>query len=270
MMILGSRLFAGVFATSVLLAGSALAADPGVMTEPPVAASDWIVQVTPYLWASGIDGNISPFQRAPTVGVDVPFSEIWDNLNFGGFMSVWARRDRFVFSGDLMYVNLSDTDTVGIPNLPDFPGGAIDASLDTVQFYAALEGGYRVVDTPEFTLDALAGGRFWYISNDVTLSYAGYSISRGADFTWIDPLIAARAFYNITDKLSVMGHADIGGFGVGSELTWSVLGTVNYVFNDNWSVSAGYKYLSVDYDDDGYVFDVDMSGPVLGFTYRFN
>ena len=89
------------------------------------------------------------------------------------------------------------------------------------------------------------------------------------DFNWIDPLIGARAFYAFNDRLSVMGQADIGGFGVGSDLTWSLLGTFNYVFNDTWSASLGYKYLSVDYDDDGYVFDVDLSGPVLGVTYRF-
>ncbi|MBX3583778.1 MAG: hypothetical protein KF810_17970 [Rhizobiaceae bacterium] len=241
------------------------------MEEPPVGASDWVVQVTPYLWASGIEGAISPFTRAPTVNVDVPFSDIWDSLNFGGFLNIGARRDRFVFSGDIMYVNLSDAGTIGtLPTLPGFPGGAVDASLDTVQFYAAALGGYRVVDTPEFTLDAMAGGRFWYISNDITVSYNGFSLSRGADFTWIDPLVGARALYNFSDKVSVLAQADIGGFGVGSELTWSVLGTFNYVFNDNWSTSVGYKYLSVDYADDGYVFDVDMSGPVVGFTYRFN
>jgi hypothetical protein len=259
----GCALAVGIFAS-----GIAAAADPETEAPPPLGAPDWVVQVTPYLWASGMEGNVSPFQAAPTVHVDTPFSEVWDHLNFGGFMNVWARRDRFVFSGDLMYVNLSAAEVVGpFPNLA--PDVALDAELDSIQFYAAGQVGYRVVDTPQFSLDALAGGRFWYISNDLTVSYAGYSLSRGEDFSWFDPLVGARAFYNITDKLSVMGQADIGGFGVGSELTWSVLGTFNYVFSDNWSASVGYKHMSVDYDDDGYVFDVDMSGPVIGVTYRF-
>jgi hypothetical protein len=261
---LGSCLLAaGIFASGV-----AGAADPEMETPPPLGAPDWIVQVTPYLWATGMEGDVSPFQAAPTVHVDVPFSEVWDNLKFGGFVNVWARRDRFVFSGDLMYVKLSAAEVIGpFPNLA--PDIALDAELDSTQFYAAGQAGYRIVDTPQFSLDALAGGRFWYISNDLTVSYAGYSRSRGEDFSWFDPLVGARAFYNITDKLSVMGQADIGGFGVGSELTWSVLGTFNYVFNDHWSASLGYKHMSVDYDDDGYVFDVDMSGPVIGVTYRF-
>ncbi len=257
-----------VLTCGLVASGAAIAADAGVQTEPPLGASDWVVQVTPYLWASGIEGDVSPFQSAPTVGVDLPFSEIWDHLNFGGFLNIWARRDRFVFSGDLMYVNVSDAKTFG--PLPSLPPAPLDAELDMVQFYAAVQGGYRLIDTPRFTFDALAGGRFWYISNALTVSYGGFSVSRSEEFNWIDPLIGARAFYAFTDKLSVMGQADIGGFGVGSELTWSVLGTFNYVFNDNWSASAGYKYMSVDYDNDGYVFDVDMSGPVLGVTYRFN
>ncbi|MER9200892.1 hypothetical protein NKJ28_27520 [Mesorhizobium sp. M0145] len=127
----------------------------------------------------------------------------------------------------------------------------------------------RVLDTPQFTFDALAGARVWYISNDVTVQYAGFSLSREEDFGWVDPVIGARAFYNITDRLSVMAQADIGGFGVGADFTWQVLGIVNYLLTDHFSVSAGYKHLAIDHDDEGYVFDATLSGPVLGITYRF-
>jgi hypothetical protein len=264
-----ARIVAGAaFVAACAGANNAAGADAAV-EEAPLGASDWVVQVTPYLWAAGMEGDVSAFQQAPAVHVDVPFSEIWDDLNFGGFLNVWARRDRFVFSGDLMYVNLSDAAVVRpLPNLA--PGLEISAELDSIQFYATAEAGYRVVDAPEFKLDALAGGRLWYVSNDLSLALdGGGSRSFEEDFSWFDPLVGARAFYSITDRLSVMGQADIGGFGAGSELTWSVLGTFNYIFNDHWSASVGYKHLSVDYDHDGYVFDVDMSGPVIGVTYRF-
>jgi hypothetical protein len=134
---------------------------------------------------------------------------------------------------------------------------------------ATLQAGYRVVDTPKFTLDALGGIRFWHISNDVTVSALGLSRSYGESFNWVDPLVGTRALLRLTDKLSLQAQADIGGFGAGSELTWSVLGTVNYVLTDHLSVSAGYKALHVDYDRDGYVFDSRLNGPVLGVTYRF-
>ncbi len=40
-------------------------------------------------------------------------------------------------------------------------------------------------------------------------------------FSWVDPVVASRVFVNLTDRLSLQAQADIGGFGVGSDLTWS-------------------------------------------------
>lgn len=256
-----------------MLAGHVLpaAAADGQGMSQPVGQSDWVVQVTPYLWASGMAGNVSPFRDAPTIHVEKSFSDVMEDFNVGGFLNIWARRDRFVFSGDIMYVDTSAAKTTRV--LPDiFPGGVeVNGELDSVEFNATAQAGYRLVDTPRFTFDALAGGRYWYVSNDVTINVEQIGrISRSEDFHWIDPVVGPRAFYNLTERLSVMGQADIGGFGVGSDLTWSVLATMNYVVNDRLSLSAGYKHLAVDYDHDGYVFDVDLSGPVLGVTYRFN
>jgi hypothetical protein len=265
-------------------AGFAYAADNAVAADVDPAAgphSDWALQITPYMWATGLDGEISPFRRAPTLQVEKSFSDVMDDLNFGGFINIWGRYDRFVLSGDVMYVNTTDSKATGplpalqIPGLAAIPGGArIDADVDTREFMATLQGGYRVIDTPEFTLDALGGARFWYISNDVSVTASHpllgrISASHEESFGWVDPVVGARLFVNLTDKLSMQGQIDIGGFGVGSDLTWSALATVNYTFTDNLSVSAGYKVLDVDYEHDGHVFDTRLSGPVLGLTYRF-
>ncbi|WP_035226272.1 hypothetical protein [Agrobacterium tumefaciens] len=243
--------------------------------------ADWAFQATGYLWATGLNGNISPFRRAPTLHVEKSFSDVMDDLNFGGFLNIWGRYDRFVLSGDLMYVDTTDSKAAGplpalqIPGLPTLPAGAaVGANVDTQEFMATLQAGYRVIDVDGFSLDALAGARFWHISNDVAVTAShpligSVSASHRESFGWVDPVIGARAFFSLTDKLSVQGQVDIGGFGAGSDLTWSALATVNYVFTDTLSVSAGYKVLDVDYSHDGYVFDSRLSGPVVGLTYRF-
>ncbi|KAA0969050.1 hypothetical protein FPY71_16000 [Aureimonas fodinaquatilis] len=236
------------------------------------AVPGWALQITPYMWAAGLKGNISPFRRAPTIGVEKPFSDVMDELNIGGFVNLWARYDRFVFSGDIMYVSTTDSRTSGpLPPLPiPVPiGTVVNGSVDSTQFTATLQGGYRIIDNTAFSLDVLVGARAWHISNDVTVSALGASRTYGESFGWVDPVVGARAFLPFTEKLSVMAQADIGGFGAGSELTWSVLGTVNYAFTDTLSVSAGYKVLDVDYRHGGHVFDVQLSGPVLGATWRF-
>lgn len=258
----------------------ALAADAAVAQ--PEEKPGWALQVTPYMWAAGLDGRISPFQRAPTIEVEKSFSDVLEDLNFGGFVNVWGRYDRFVFSGDVMYVDTTDSHASGplpalqIPGLGVTipPGANVNATVDSKQFMATLQGGYQVLDTPQFTLDALAGVRFWHISNDVTVTASHASIgtrsaSHGESFGWVDPVIGMRAFVPLSEKLSLQAQGDIGGFGAGSEFSWSAMATVNYVFNSQLSASLGYKVLDVDYDHDGHVYDTQLSGPVLGMTYRF-
>ncbi len=272
-----NRLNTYAFAVALSLWGVEAASAADAVTVPPEAPSGvesqrWALQITPYVWAAGLKGDISPFQRAPTIGIEKSFSDVLSDLNFSGFVNVWGRYDRFVISGDMMYVDTTESHAYGnLPPLPITipPGTVVKGDVDSKQFMATLQAGYRVVDTPKFTLDALGGIRFWHISNDVTVSALSLSRSYGESFNWVDPVVGTRAHLRLTDKLSMQAQADIGGFGAGSELTWSVLGTVNYLLTDHLSVSAGYKALHVDYNRDDYVFDSRLNGPVLGATWRF-
>jgi len=243
---------------------------------------DWTLQVTPFLWAASLSGKISPFQRASTVDVDKSFSDVMENLNMGGFLNIRARHQRFVISGNLMYVDTSDAHARGplsafqIPGLDITipPGASIDGKVDTTQFMATLLGGYRVLDTPEFTLDMSGGVRFWHISNSISVttnhpSTGRHSASYSEDFGWVDPLLGIRVFFPLSDSWSLQSEADIGGFGVGSRLTWSVLASATYSFTDALSASAGYKALKVNYDNHGHRYDTLLSGPMLGVTWRF-
>lgn len=273
-----------VLALSLYGAQTAYAADDAAGRPEASAAGspEWAVQITPYLWAAGLKGDISPFKRAPTLGVEKSFSDVLSDLNLGGFAHIWGRRDRFVVSGDVMYVDTTDGHASGplpafqIPGLgvPIPPGATVDAKVDTKQFIATLQGGYRVFTTPQFTLDALAGARVWRISNDVSVTASHPAIgtrsaSHGEKFSWIDPVVGARGFLSLTDNLSLQAQADIGGFGAGADFTWSALATANYTFTDSLSASLGYKALDVDYDQGGHVYDTRLAGPVLGVTYRF-
>ena len=265
----------GLF-SPLALAADSTASDTAGATKP------WAVQVTSYVWAAGLRGDVSPFRRGPVLQVDKSFSETLSNLSAAGFVNGWARQQRYVASGDLMYVNTSSKGGTG--ELPAFhlpvigveipAGGEIDGKIRTQQFMATLLGGYRVIDSPKFTLDTLAGARFWHISNKASVTVRGPStgaISHNyrEDFHWLDPVLGVRTFAHLTEQLSIQAQADIGGFGAGAKLTWSALATVNYVFSPKLSLSAGYKVVKVDYDRNGYVYDARLAGPVLGLTYRF-
>lgn len=247
------------------------AGDPALETPGLIRNADGALQITPYLWAAELHGRISPFRRGPTIGVDKSFSKIFDDLRLGGFIDVWGRSGRYVLSADLAYVDTREIRGAGpLPGIgPVPPGTKLEGQVDSKLFMATLLGGYRVVDTPELTLDALAGMRIWHVSNKLKVSALGRSRSYRESFGWAEPVIGARVFTNVTDKLSVQGLASIGGFGAGSRFAWSAQATLNYAFSDHLSVSAGYKVLDVDYDRKGHVYDTQLRGPVLGLTYRF-
>jgi hypothetical protein len=86
---------------------------------------------------------------------------------------------------------------------------------------------------------------------------------------WIDPVVGFRTRFNFTDHLYLAAKGDIGGFGVGSDLSWQVFGALGYQFNRQWSAELGYKYLSIDYAQDGVVFDAVQAGAFVGLKYTF-
>lgn len=269
---MASAFRAGLTAGAIVAAGSVWAADPATKAQDASApfsnSADRALQVTPYLWMSGIRGEVSPFRAGPTISIDKSFGDILDNLRFGGFLHVWHRNGPFVVSADAVLVDTSEARA--IERVPVFgPVRGLSASVDTREANVSLQAGYRVVDAGQFTLDLLAGARFWHVSNKVTVNYGPNAISYREAISWVDPVVGGRAFLGLTDRLSLQVQGDIGGFDIGSRLTWQMLATANYVLNDRLSVSAGYKILKAEFRSGGHVFDTTLQGPVTGLTYRF-
>jgi hypothetical protein len=87
--------------------------------------------------------------------------------------------------------------------------------------------------------------------------------------SWVDPFVGFRGRYNFTDKIYASARGDIGGFGVGSKLSWQAYGALGWQINHHWSTELGYRYLSEDYESGGFVFDAALQGAYLGVTYTF-
>ena len=67
-------------------------------------------------------------------------------------------------------------------------------------------------------------------------------------------------------------EANVGGFGVGSDLTWNVQAFVGYrttVFGQDTTFALGYRALYQDYHHKDFEWDVTMHGPVLGTALHF-
>jgi hypothetical protein len=68
--------------------------------------SDWEFEVTPYLWAAGLDGNVGIRDR--TADVDVSFRKLLKHLDGAIMVTGEARHGPWGFGIDLIYVNVSD------------------------------------------------------------------------------------------------------------------------------------------------------------------
>lgn len=246
-------------AGAVGIAGPSLAEEAGLTPTP----DEWSLSISPYVWGAGLEGSVASFPGAPAADVDVSFSDILDNLDMAGMAIVQLRYRRVAAYMDLVYTSISADQETPLRILFD------DVELENEVFIGTFGGAYRAIETDHATLDLLAGVRVWSV--DTVLELEG-GVLPDQEFehseNWIDPIIGLHGHYQFESGIFVTSLSQVGGFGVSSDLTWDSFAGVGYRFNDTVSAIAGYRHLEVDYEHDGFVFDVEMSGPVVGMTIR--
>lgn len=221
-------------------------------------AQDWTGQVTLYGWGAGVGGDFTPFTGGPTLSFDKSLTEVLEDLDAAIFVTGLARRGDLVLFGDLTYSSSSRSGVVP----PGIPASG-EVSLGSL----TLAAGKRFDAGGGTTFDLLGGFRAWRIDGSVSVPLAGVSLS--PEKTFVDPIVALRVNAPLSPDWSLLGYLDLGGFGVGSELTWQASVTANYQASDNLYLSVGWRHLFVDYRDGGTAFEGAMSGPVIGATWRF-
>lgn len=238
-----------------------------VMALVPVlaGAQDWSTQVTLYGWGSGVKGDFTPLGGAPTLSFDKSLSEILEDLDGAFFVTGLALRGDLVVFGDYTYSASSRAGLIPAP--PGAPVPALPASGEVTLQSFTLATGKRFDLAGSDSIDLLGGLRAWKVEGEVSVPLVGVQIA--PEKTFADPIIAVRANAALSDRWSLLGYGDVGGFGVGSELTWQAAVTANYRATDNLFISAGWRELYLDYGDGGTTFDGSMAGPILGATWSF-
>ena len=90
-----------------------------------------------------------------------------------------------------------------------------------------------------------------------------------ASVSWVDPYVGFQGRYQIADNLYAVGRGDIGGFGVGSELTWNLYGAIGTSLSETTTMEIGYRYLYTDYVTGGFEYDAAMKGLFIGTRIVF-
>lgn len=220
--------------------------------------------ITPYVWAQSVSGNA---RLGPVVGdVDVSFSDLLENLNFALMAEGEYWNGRWGILGNVNYASLED----------DRPGviGAVSANLKLSTIGAAVAyrfGTYGPSNRPT-VVDPYFGLR--YTNLDTTLSLAGGLVTRSRTIDFVDPVIGARVITKVGERTHLIAGGDVGGFGVGSDLSWQAFGifAVSPKGRNDRAFLFGYRALGQDFSEPGVLpisVDVVYHGPIVGYTFKF-
>lgn len=224
---------------------------------PAVAAAQgpekWAVELTPYLWAAGLDGDTAADGAGSEIDTDYRFFSL-ENLDFTLGTAVEARKGRWGMLYDAMYAGFSDAfERSPVRSEVEISGGFLEAA----GALAARNGR---------PLELLFGLR--YVALKATVDIAPLPRASARE-TWLDPLVGLRYVHAFNDRWSVTLRGDIGGFGVSSELATNVAATFGWRIGDRVTLRGGYRLLQMDFDGDSLVLDAILQGYVLGASWAF-
>ena len=198
------------------------------------------------------------------VGADPEAADVGEDRREPAVGDVEARNGRWSLIADLFYADLSQSRPTPLGVL--FSQVEIETEAKLLSGYA----GYRVLEGGPVAVDLMAGFRVNSVDLDVSLAPGLLAGQRfGMSETWVDPLVGGRVRFAITDHWFATALVDVGGFRVGSDLTWLAFASFGYQIDERWSIQGGWRHVSIDKSIDGRDVEIDLNGPLLGFTVRF-
>jgi len=270
-----------IFSVPLIVLLMALLASTGALAQQPASETEsWQFGVSIYGWFPDIRGETS---FTPPGGSDfkVDFDNIFDNLEFTLMGTFDVRKGRWGILTDAIYMDVGDSQTgtrkatIGRRALPVNASANIDLDLETLIW--TLAGYYRVLDQPGMTLDVVAGARYfdaetkvdWVVTGNVgSIPVPDRTGSVKESFKNWDALIGLRGRFAFCAQNAwfVPYYVDVGAGD--SDLTWQGMAGLGYAFH--WGeIEAAWRYLYYNLPSDKAIEDMNLSGPVIGVTFRW-
>jgi hypothetical protein len=230
-------------------------------TADPADDDRWHFVIAPYLWFPGISGTAGA--RGHNASVHTSATNLLGYFNFGIMGTVEARKNRWVFPLDFMWMRLGDN-----KSLPETDLGATSINVKVTESIFTPKFGYRMADTERWKFDVLAGIRYWYLGESLSFQPVGFlgGISRSQG--WVDGLFGMRTQLVLSPKAAITAFGDVGAGG--ANLDYQAGGLFGYNFSPLVGLQLGWRYLYVNYQGNNqFLFNAHMSGPMVGVTFSF-
>lgn len=237
------------------------------------AETVWKFNIAPYLWALNMDGSTQV--RNVRAHVDQDFSDILQQLEFGGMLWMEANRDKFSVFFNAVYAVLSDDSTAGPLAVDTLNKFGIFSAGAAYEIYKTCFASACGMNTNVFSVEPYAG--FRYTLNDTTITLKDLPLVnlRGVkNVNWTDPMAGARFKYFINKAWSIIVAADVGGTNGTDHYSYNFIGLVGYQPQTMWKNTSwylGYRYLGQHYETGSganlYNWNMKLYGPLFGVNF---
>jgi hypothetical protein len=233
---------------------------------------DFDLNANLYMWMVSTSGEQAlpinnpaiPYKQTPVMDISMKFSDAISKIKFAiMFAGSFFYKDVGLFY-NVHYVEMQNDGT--LPPNPYFTKGTFASNQFAGDFSLAYR--YRLKNNQNILVAGFAGTRINSFDNTLDLTQTNNSIySVSSTKTIVDPLIGAGTRIDLSKHWLLYFIGDVGGFGISSKFTGSILGTCGYKFTENWNVTLGLIYLYLNYDKDYYLMKMSQYGIVFSFGY---
>ena len=242
-------------------------------------SKDWEIRLMPYFWLPSMKADSTI--NGVTGTVDLSEQDVLDDLEFTAMGRMEAWKDKWGLSFDGVFMNLGASES--FQGRRASADAAADVRLGMADFALMnrlFEKSFGDNNQQKLTFEPYGGLRYGYLRQKVDLNVdiprlGSVGQTFGTSEDWVEPFVGGRLIWDLNDKVALNVRGDAGGFGIGSasDLTWQIVGGMDYKFTKNIILNAGYRYVDLDYShgsgSDEFGIHLKAQGPIIGLTILF-
>ncbi len=234
--------------------------------EVSTGSGEWQFGIELYSWAPKIS-----VETAAGDEINIHYSDIIKNLDLTLMTTVAARKGKWSFVVDVIYLDLSadDEGSLTVPIDSSITVGT-DLEVGLKSWIVTPLIAYKIFESPKASFDFAVGARYLWMENELKVQTSGPLGSRevkiSADGDVWDGVVAVRGQLKLSEKWFTNCFFDVGTGD--SDFTWQAKAAVGYKF-EKFSAVCGYRHLQWEFDDNSALDSMYITGPYAGIQFFF-
>lgn len=250
----------------VLLLSTVICLSSEAFSQPSTPnTSTWHFYSMVYLWALNMGGKVAI--HGQQAHVKASFGDILRDMKVGGMLWLNATHGRVGIFFNGLYSVLDSKATIENTTEKSHAVFSILSAGLSYRIYERVYNQQNGLVTRSFAIVPYAGLR--YTLNDVKVTIGSNQFND--DESWLQPLVGSRFILQFATHWFVSLSGD---FAMANSNNYSanVIGLLSYKKLFGWrplGMDIGYRFMHQYYKSGAFKWDMDLFGPVVGFTLQF-